>query len=164
MSTQLNADEVFGIGVEIETNGRAFYLAAAEAATAPGQKELLIRLADWELGHMKLFESLRARLSASAKVETVYDPAGEIGLYLKGAADSHVFVRTLDVAALARKCASALEVLQVAMTFEKDSVVYYTAMKKVVSVNLGRNDIDRLIDEEMKHIAILDREMRALAQ
>ncbi len=101
---------------------------------------------------------------ASAKVETVYDPANEVSLYLKGAADSHVFVRTLDVAALARTCASALEVLQVAMTFEKDSVVYYTAMKKVVSVNLGRNDIDRLIDEEMKHIAILDREMRALAQ
>ena len=45
MDQILTADEVFGIGVEIEKNGYAFYSAAAAAAAGMEIKKLLLDLA-----------------------------------------------------------------------------------------------------------------------
>lgn len=164
MATHINADEVFGIGVEIEKNGRSFYLAAAEATADPGAKALFQRLSNWELGHVRLFENLRRKLPPQAKTETVYDPNDEMALYLKAAADNHVFVRTLDAGGLARACKTPIEALNLAMNFEKDSVVYYSAVRKAVSEAQGRGEIERIIDEELSHIAYLDKQLRDLSR
>jgi rubrerythrin len=64
-------------------------------------------------------------------------------------------VKNKDMVALVAGCKGPLDILDIAMTFEKDSVVYYTTMKKVVSKNLGQDKVDRLIDEEIKHIGLL---------
>lgn len=163
MSILINADEVFGIGLAIESNGRAFYLTAAAVTQNAAAKALFVKLADWELVHVKLFENLRAHLPVNASTDKAYDPYDEQALYIKAAGDNHVFVKNKDAEALARGCKTPVEALQLAMTFEKDSVVYYSAIQRVMAETQGAAEISKIIDEELSHIAFLDREIRALS-
>jgi rubrerythrin len=52
--------------------------------------------------------------------------------------------------------------LDLAVAFEKDSVVFYTTMKKLVPEHLGKGQIDTLIHEEISHIFILTQKKREL--
>lgn len=158
MSYYMNADEIFQVGVEIETNGKAFYEAAAAAAAEPGVRALCRELAGWEAKHIELFASLRRALPATAREGQVFDPDSEEQAYVKAAADSHVFVKNKDVAALAAGCRTGRELLDVAIGFEKDSVVFYAAMKALVPPELAAQSIDALVEEELKHVAILTKE------
>jgi rubrerythrin len=164
MSYYFNADEIFQIGVQIERNGKAFYEAAAERAAEPAVQSLCRELATWESKHVELFETLRGNLPPEAREGSAFDPNSEEGSYLKATADSHVFLKNRDPAALASDRASAVDLLDIAITFEKDSVVFYSAMKNAVARHLGSEKIDALIEEELRHIAILSRERAQLTR
>jgi rubrerythrin len=158
-----NAREIFDIGMQIEVNGKAFYEAAAKKTAETALREFFLELAAWEATHIKLFGELRDALPKGAGNTPVFDPNDEAALYLQATADSHVFVRNKDMVALVAGCKGPLDIIDLAMTFEKDSVVYYTTMKKVVAKNLGQDKVDRLIDEEIKHISMLSQRRAKLA-
>ena len=159
-----NAREIFDIGVGIEVNGKAFYEAAAKKTAETAMREFFLELAAWENTHIELFGELRDALPIGAGNVPVFDPNDEAALYLQATADSHVFVRNTDMVALVAGCKGPVDIIDVAMTFEKDSVVYYTTMKKVVSKDLGQDKVDRLIDEEIKHIGLLSQRRAKLAK
>jgi len=162
MSIYLNADEVFQIGVQIEANGKLFYETAAMQTTEGPIKKLFQELASWENRHINLFENLRLRLPEAAKTEELLDPDSELQTYIMATADSHVFVKNKDILSLVSNLKTPQEVLDLAMAFEKDSVVFFTVMKKAVPEALGKEQIDRLIIEEIKHMAVLTREKEKL--
>ncbi len=163
MSYYLNADEVFKIGVEIEANGREFYGTAANRLPAGPAADLCRTLASWEQTHIELFERLRRDLPTTAREGGAFDPTGELAGYVKALADTHVFATKAGTVSLAEKCKTGIEVLDLALTFEKDSVALYTAMKKIVDPSEGQAEIDKLIDEELRHISILSTEKAKLA-
>lgn len=162
MSFDFNADEIFQIGVQIETNGQRFYEAIAKNTSDPSVKKLFSDLSRWESQHIELFKKLRQRLPDSAKRGDLFDPNQELYLYVKATADSHVFLRNKDIPELASKCKTPMEALDLAVAFEKDSVVFYTTMKKWVPEHLGKGEIDTLIDEEVSHIFILTQKKKEL--
>ena len=162
MSLQFTAESIFEIGVQIEKNGKTFYLESAKRTTDDTVKTLFTELAAWENTHIELFQQLQGELPDNLRGNNLFDPDDEFSTYLQAAADSHVFVASTDIARLAAQCKSPTEALDLALTFEKDSVVYYTTMKKVVSKHFGREKIDLLIDEELKHIAILNQKKKQL--
>ena len=159
-----NAREIFDIGMQIEVNGKAFYEAAAKKTAETSMKEFFLELAAWENTHIKLFSELRDALPKAAGNVPVFDPNDEAAMYLQATADSHVFVKNKDMVGLVAGCKGPQDILDLAMTFEKDSVVYYTTMKKVVAPNLGQDKVDRLIDEEIKHISMLAQRKAKLAK
>lgn len=152
MSYYMNVDEIFKVGVEIERNGKAFYQAAASAAKDAGLKKLCGELAAWETKHVELFEGLRRALPAEAREDGSFDPADEESQYLRATADGHVFVKNKDVGALVARCTSPAALLDLAIEFEKDSVVFYSALKQLLPKAQG---LDALIDEELRHIGLL---------
>ena len=162
MSIYFNANEIFQIGVQIETNGKLFYETAAKQAQGEAAKKLFQELALWENQHIDLFEKLKLQLPESAKKENLFDPDSELQMYIRATADSHVFVKSKDISALVSTLKTPQEVLDVAVTFEKDSVVFYSTMKKAVPESFGKDQIDALINEEIKHIAMLTREKEKL--
>jgi rubrerythrin len=159
-----NAREIFDIGVQIEVNGKAFYEAAAKKVAETAMKEFFLELAAWENTHITLFGELRDALTKGAGNVPLFDPNDEAAMYLQATADSHVFVKNKNMVGLVAGCKGPMEILDLAMTFEKDSVVYYTTMKKVVAPNLGQEKVDRLIDEEIKHISMLSQRKAKLAK
>lgn len=164
MSYYFNADEIFQIGVQIERNGKAFYEAAAERAPEPAVQSLCRELASWESKHVELFESLRRALPPEAREGPAFDPDSEEGGYLKATADSHVFLKNRNPAALVSGNSTAADLLDLAIAFEKDSVVFYSAMRNAVARHLGAEKLDALIEEELRHIAILSAEKAKLTR
>ena len=162
MSFNFNADEIFQMGVLIETNGQKFYEAVAKNASDPPAQKLFLDLSRWESQHIELFKKLKQRLPESAKREDLFDPNQELYLYLKATADSHVFIKNRDMPHLASTCKTPLEALDLAIAFEKYSVVFYTTMKKLVPEHLGKDEIDTLIDEEISHIFALTQKKKEL--
>jgi rubrerythrin len=162
MSFHFNADEIFQMGVQIEANGQKFYETVAKSTTDSTAQKVFLDLASWESEHIELFKKLKQRLPASAKQEDLFDPNQELHLYLKAAADSHVFIRNKEIPQLAAKCKTPTQALDLALAFEKDSVVFYTTMKKLVPEHLGKREIDTLIDEEISHIFILTQKKKEM--
>ena len=153
MSYDFNANEVFEMAEQMERNGAKFYRDAAETAADPSNKELLTGLSKMEEAHEKIFESMRADLTAAEKASTVFDPSGEASLYLRALVDSRVFFKKeIDGT-------SMVEILKSAIEAEKDSIVFYLGMKEAVPENLGRDRIEAIIKEEMGHIRLLSKEL-----
>ncbi len=155
-----NAEEIFDIGIEIEKSGKKFYTAAASLAEDEDLKKFFKELADWEDTHVELFVKLKADIAkdttATMEGEGYTDEAER---YLKAAADSHIFKRNLDIPAMVKGCESPLDVLKLALQFEKDSVVLYNTMMDMVPEDLGQTHITALINEELKHVAIIQEQI-----
>jgi rubrerythrin len=162
MEQILTADELFGIGVEIEKNGRLFYASAASNAAGSSIRQLLNELAQWEKAHIEIFTSLRNKLPPQAKNENLYDPSDEISLYLKATADNHVFIKNSNMEALAGGCKTPREILNIALSFEKDSVVFYASAREAVADGAGKAEIEQLIHEELTHIGFITRELQKI--
>jgi rubrerythrin len=148
-----SADDVFAMAQQMEINGEKFYRKAAESVREQANKDLLIRLADMEVNHSRIFKALRSELSAKEKETTVFDPKGEAALYLRALADTRVFFeKEMDVSSLEKIFKAALEA-------EKDSIVFYLGMKDSVPDNLGGSKIDMIIKEEMSHVRLISNEL-----
>jgi rubrerythrin len=154
---QFNADEIFTMAEQIERNGARFYRAAA--ANIPAAKELLEGLAAMEDNHLATFEQMHKTLSAREAEPVTSDPDGEAQLYLAAMAGDYVFDTRKDPVALLKGSETIQDILRIAIGLEKDSVVFYVGMKDLVSPQLGKDKIDRIIGEEMKHIGILNRKL-----
>jgi rubrerythrin len=157
-----NAEEVLQMAEQIERNGARFYRRAAEIVRDPAVNKLLLELAAWEDGHEKIFASMRARLSEQEREKTVFDPEGEAGLYLKAMADGHVFDAKKDAAAQLTGKESAKEILREAIGKEKDSIIFYLGLKDFAPESLGKEKLEGIIREEMRHIGFLNRHIAAV--
>ncbi len=162
MPQEFNVDEIFTIAVDIEKNGEAFYRRAAELATDQDAKKLLTELADWERGHIKIFKDLHARVRNAGEKDIVWDPYGEVELYLQAVASRHVFTIEMDHAEFVEKHNSLKEILEFALARERDSVVFYTSLDMVLSQDLTKGNVKSVIREEVSHIRLISEKLAQL--
>jgi rubrerythrin len=162
MAMVFNAEEVLQMAEQIERNGARFYRRAAEIVKDARVNKLLLELAAWEDGHEKIFAAMRARLSDREREPTVFDPEHEGGLYLRAMADGHVFEVKKDPAALLTGKETAGEILKQAIDKEKDSIIFYLGLTEFAPETLGREKIEGIIREEMRHIGYLNRHIGSL--
>lgn len=149
-----NADEVLKIAEQIERNGIAFYETAAERFDGDAKRTLL-RFADMERTHEQVFAAMRKELPDEGY--KAIDPEGESGRYLAAFADGQIFAPKADSSTLLAPGKTERDILEIAIGLEKDSVVFYVAIKDAVPDTLGEDKIDWIIQEEMAHIALLSK-------
>ena len=162
MSTMFNADEVFEMAEEIERNGARFYREAATKAVAREVKEMFLGMASMEDGHLRVFQEMRKSLTEEEKGETVYDPYNEASLYLQALADTKGFEGMKSPTQKLTGKESVRELLEIAIEAEKNSVLYYVGLKDLVPVGAGRDKVEEVIREEIRHIADLRRRLTAV--
>ena len=162
MSFEFNADEILEMAQHIERNGARFYRKAAELLKDAAVSKLLQDLAVWEDGHERVFATMRADLADQEREPRVFDPEHETSMYLRAMADGHVFDARVDPADTLTGRESAEDILRMAIGQEKDSIVFYTGLKEMISQTEGRERIEAIIKEEMGHIGFLNREIAAL--
>jgi len=160
MATQYSLSEVFEMAEDIESNGYDFYTQAAVAIKDKAVKAVFHDLADKELQHKKSFANLRQKFCSVVDVHWV-DPDGQAAAYLKAAADNHIFNIEKDVSSLLASLQSAESALRLAIRFEKDTVAFFTALKKAVTGE-NHDKVDLLIQEELEHIRILQNTLKEL--
>ena len=145
------ADDVFALALRIKENGKAFYSRLATMGDDPVLKKLFGDLATLEECHAECFKCLQSQLPEYFPEETVWDPEGLAKSYLEAAADTHVF--TADVAAERIKSVqTAVEALDMALQFEKDSVHFFLGIKEMIPDPAAKAELDKLITDEMDHI------------
>jgi rubrerythrin len=162
MSETFNADEVFEMAEQIETNGAAFYSKAADIAKDKRIHELFNGLAKWELTHREIFATMRRELSAQQSEQLVFDPEGEAAMYLKAMADGHVFDVHVDISKFFTGKESMKDVFKTALKMEKDSIIFYLGIRDFVVSETGKDRVSQIIQEEMRHIAFLNKELALL--
>jgi len=155
MSAHFNADEVFEMAEQIERNGGAFYTKAAEAVDHAAVAKLFRELAVWEHRHEKFFADLRAELTEKERGGAVLDPDDEMKAYLHAAVHGRVFNMNADPAAAVASCDTPGKALQLAIDREKDAVVFYAGIRAAMTPALGKDRIDGILAEELRHITIL---------
>ena len=160
MPMPFNADEVFEMAEQIEVNGARFYRAAARKF--PALDQMLLELAAMEDEHQKTFAAMHAELSADDQEPMAFDPDGQAQMYLRVMADGNVFDTKADPVDKLADCQTAQDVLKVAIGIEKDSIAFYVGIQASVSPGAGKDKIESLISEEIKHIVLLSEKLDAL--
>ena len=150
MSHGYSADEIFEMAEQIERNGAKFYRDAADNVSDTETRDFLLMFAKMEDNHLRTFSNMRAELSGRETESPTFDPNDEASLYLGSLADSKIFFKKeIDTSSLE-------EVFKAAIVAEKESIAFYLGMKELVPEHLGKNKLDEIIKEEMKHIRILN--------
>jgi rubrerythrin len=162
MGFEFNADEILEMAELIERNGARFYRKAAELVEDAAISKIFEDLAVWEDGHERIFATMRTDLADQEREPKVFDPERETSMYLRAMADGHVFDAKVDPADTLTGKESAEDILRMAIGQEKDSIVFYTGLKEMISQTTGRERIEAIIKEEMGHIGFLTREITAL--
>jgi rubrerythrin len=164
MGVTFNADEAFAMACEIERNGQKFYRSGAEMTPEGSTRKLLLELADWEKTHEDRFASMRSELTEEEKRSTAFDPDGEAELYLQAMADAHVFNVHKDPTELLKGKEKAEEVIDVALGFERDSILFFIGLEKMTPKRLGAEKVREIVKEEISHVSYLKRELAKLGE
>ena len=152
-----NAQEIFEMAIQMERDGEAFYRQAAEEMSDSGVIELLSKLAEMEVEHEKTFTRMK---DAFLQKETeLFDPDGDAVLYLRSLAEGKIFDRDKTISS----GETPEDVMETAIGLEKDSISYYVGIQRLVPNELGQNQIDEIIREEMRHVIMLRKELNRLA-
>jgi len=164
VSIIFNADEVLQMAEQIERNGAKFYRQAAEQVSEPDARKLLLDLAAWEDGHIKVFADMRKNLLSKETEPQFFDPNNEAVLYLKAMADGHVFGVRTDVSQLLTGDETLGQIIQTALGFERDSIAFYLGMRDLVTEELGKGKVDNVIEEEKRHVVMLSKVLGELGK
>jgi rubrerythrin len=151
MSIQFSGKEVVEIGIQIEKNGFDFYMALAKKTKEPKARKVFELLGHEEEKHIEVFESMLPETNEQAAMDQY---PGEYYLYLKALADQHVFTSPKAGVAAAADAATTGAALDMALEFEKDSILLFMEFKKTV-IEEDQPIIDRLIDQERQHFTRL---------
>ena len=166
MAFDFNADEIFEMAEQIEINGANFYREMADNISELTICRLFLDLAAMEDIHKKVFAEMRANLSDQDRESTLFDPEGESAQYLRALADLRVFSQGVEERFTFPDGLAETEkyrkVFWAAIDREKESIVFYSGLKGLVPEKLGKDKIDDIIQEEMKHLRILSNKLTAL--
>lgn len=155
-----NAGEVFDVAIKIEKNGISFYEKAQKAIDDPDVKELFKALAGDGLDHKKRFDELKKELPEELRRPTVSDPDNELDMYIQMLADQHVFSSVEETSEQLASVKTVSDALNMALRFEKDSVIFYLSLQEATCEGRAHDLITRLIKEKQEHVKRLSIQMR----
>jgi rubrerythrin len=153
---ELNSYEVLAIAVQLERTGAEFYRKAAALFSDAKVRALFEMLLQWEQAHIATFTRMRDEIAKKSWERGTYDPTrvsipesqmmaglAVFGIH-PGSSDELTGRETRE------------QVLRTAIDKEKDAVVFYTGLKRLVYDPDDQATVDDVIKEEMHHVRILN--------
>jgi rubrerythrin len=151
MGVGFSGSDVVELGIQIEKNGMDFYNGVASNSKSKKAVEVFKYLAGEEAKHIIAFEKLLKQVEIETPPETY---AGEYYDYLKVLSEMHVFTKKNKGKEVAKQVKSDIQALDMAMGFERDSILLFYEMQKLVY----KEDfavIDSPIKQEQEHLTTL---------
>jgi len=159
MSPLFHVAELVRIGVEDERSGVAFYDALAAKTSDADLRKLYEDLTTQERYHQKRFERLLEELGDVKPTESY---PGEYVDYLRAMLDSRAFQAPGAAAKMAGECADDKAALDLAIRFERDTLILMKELREMVREK-DRKTVDDLAREEQGHLVELGRARAKLA-
>jgi rubrerythrin len=144
MDVKLNVNEILDFAVLVEEKGYAFYTATAKKFPNEKLMQLFHLLAEQEMKHERIFKQIKEK---TASLETAQHPDISIKDYLKG----FIFGDSPAAREKAAAVTTIREAIDLALDFEKDSVVFYNTLKNFI----GKEQeplVEEIIQEEISHV------------
>ncbi len=142
------ASEMLQMAIEIERSGLAFYEACAQAASDVRVREVFEFMIGEEKRHIEVFRRMKEPLAHYELPETY---PGELQAYMRALIQERVFGKPEAGAQQATGVENPFQAIAMAIGFEKDSILFYSAMKQLVRPSEGEA-VDQVISEEQGHI------------
>ncbi len=151
MPELFEVQELVKVAVEDEKSGVAFYTVASQQASDAELKGTFSDLANQERYHQRRFEKMLQELGGLKTPETY---PGEYQSYIKALTDSRAFPDEQTAERMARQCADDLAAVNLALRFERDTLMLMNEMRALVSEK-HRPVVDELANEEKSHLVVL---------
>ncbi len=149
-----STNEVIEMAVQIERSGYAFYNHALKKEDmAATTKELITTLRDQEVKHEQYFLSLRDEKELFSIDET--QDWEMVSSYIKMITDARLFNDETSAIKLVDKSKSDKEIIDYAITFEKDTLLFFHTLKDKVNGEKTKEIIQSIIQEEITHVFYL---------
>jgi len=140
--------EIVEIGIQIEKNGKEFYNTLIKQSRGQKAKDVFKYLAGEEEKHIATFQKI---LDSVQKYEPQEAFPGEYFAYMSVLAKEHVFTEENKGSEIAKRTKSDKDAIELGIGFEKDSIIFYEGMKKVIPGH-DLKIIDKLIVQEQEHL------------
>lgn len=150
-----SAAEILAVAIEIENNASAYYTDASQKTREQELMPVFKRLSAMEKDHAVTFSRMRDGLSETERAVQPYDPGNEMLYYLEGMEGLHGWEGKAGPNARLSGDESAEEILTIALNAEQETVFFYNFLKDYVPHHEGRHTVDRVIAEEMRHVATI---------
>lgn len=157
MANILNAAEIVAMGIEKERMRRDFYDLSSKTFQRDDVKKLFANLRDWEEEHIVRFTEIGRGLK-DAEISETY--AGEFKEYMAAVIDDLIYKKVRGGEFL-KNVRTPLDAIGYGIGFEKDAIIFFRELVGYFS-GPGREQIEKLIDEEKKHILYLTELKRKL--
>ena len=142
------ASEILQMAIEIERSGLAFYEACIQATSDERVGEVFQFMAGEEKKHIEIFQAMEEPLSHYELPQTY---PGELQAYMRALVQDRVFAQPESGAQQAAAVANPFQAIALAIGLEKDSILFYEAMKRSVRSSEAAV-IDGVIGEEQTHV------------
>ena len=156
-----SVNEIVEMAVQIDRDGYAYYDEATKRKDLDAKSlELLTFLRDAELDHEKTFLGLRNELDFDE-----LELSGDwemIASYLNTIVAGRIFNDPESAIKRATEAKDVLEVIKNAITFEKDTLLYFHAINDGIKDERARQVLRRVIQEEVSHVLLLNDMMKKL--
>lgn len=150
-----SVNEIIELAVQIERNGYAYYNEASKRKDIDDKmRELIIGLRDAELSHEQTFLKLRDALDLQ-----ILELSGDwelIASYLKSIVDGRIFNDETSAIRRATEAKDIISVLEYAIRFEKDTLLYFHAINDGISDPHAKDTLRKIINEEVSHVIALN--------
>jgi len=140
--------EIVELGIQIEKNGRDFYSTLVKQSKNQKAKETFKYLAGEEEKHIAIFQNI---LDSVHKYEPPETYPGEYFAYMNALASDYVFTQKEKGKEIAKRTRSDKEAINLGIGFEKDSILFYEGMRKVVPP-YDHKIVNELISQEQDHL------------
>ncbi len=158
----LSVNEVIEFALNIERNGKAFYESALERKDLQETaREIITDLRNEEINHENYFKTLRDQDDLAELI----DPDGwdMTSSYLDSIIKAHIFTKEGAAIKLATEARDTMEILEFAMQFEKDTLLYFHSLYNETKDEKASKAIGAIIKEEMKHLQRLQNIVKELS-
>lgn len=156
MEIRFNPKELLTLAIQIERNGYDYYSRIAAKLSDPKIRAVMESLARAEKQHIADFQEIERRMQPEMFEVPEEYLSPEIEVYLQSMASHKVFTNLQPVEAILASIRSDADALRHALTFEKDSILYFTEIHDLLpDREPNRDAVARLIRQEKIHIARL---------
>ena len=159
MSISFSGSELINIAIDIERRGIAFYDTMTRSTDNDAAHDAFQNLADMEREHMLIFQGMLGEADKHQSPETYTE---EYTAYLNALIDNAVFTDDLVDSQMATQADSDIGVVELAISAEKDSILFYYEMKETMP-RQAQPTVNRIITEEKLHLRQLSELKKQLA-
>ena len=142
--------DIKNIAIQIEKNGEQSYLKASKNSPDPQIAEMLLWMAEQEQKHANWFANLKSSKPLTAEQQEI-EAVGKSLLQdmVKG---NNFLLEEKNL----EKSTSVREVLEISISFEKDTILFYQFLLDFLEDKDDKKQLQYIITEEQSHISQLE--------